>query len=289
MPHREEFLKFLCILKKRKDGGLDHYYNKRGIYLDPKQYLVRCGFTSWKQVYDAGPDTLEGFVACQMRPPAKAKPLSDPLGSTRFIDANYATPFDEWTFALLHQPAACPLPDWACIGELRAKIIKLLPKWAENHLVYRGRCICEVGMAVVALGNSFVTQTGGHAWAYGSSTLLQETGSNCRAYFRDSSTGFVTGKAFAYGHSRVELSHTAQVDAYGSTTMILWPGPDGSFGKFVSYGSAVSVYRVPPGVVKVPGQPLDSRYLVPVAFTPHPEPVLSETKGVNMPFDCAVD
>ncbi len=287
MPATEDFLKFFCILKKRNDGGFDHYYNARGNYWRPEEYLGAHGFVSWQHVYNAEAHTLEGFVACQMRP--RVTLLTNETGGSLYAEAKYDTPFEQWKFALRHQPSECPVPDWVCVGEIRAECIRLLPKWAKSHLVYHGLSTCEKGMAIVALEDSSIAQYGGTVWTYGSSTVFQRPG-NCSTSLHETSTGFIEGRVAAYDHSRVELSRGGRARAYGSATVILRPGEDGATGEFAAYGSGVSVFRPRPGAPIFPGRRIDDRELTPVDFVPLPEPKPYEPKpDVNLPFGCPVD
>ena len=288
MPAGEDFLKFLCILKKRKNGGFDHYFNKRQNYWRQEEYLAAYGFKSWAHVYEEGPDTLEGFVACQMRP--KVKLLVNEIGQSLYVDANYDTPFHEWKFALRHQPAECPVPEWVCVGEVKAECIKLLPEWAENHLVFSGGVECEDGMSIVSLRGSQVAQHGGDVWAYAKSTVYQLNANGCYTCLHETATGYISGIGFAYDHSCIELAPTGFAHAYGCSTVNLWPAPDGSYGKVQAYGPGVQVFRVKPGVVVIPGRRVtdDERDLV--AFEPLPEPMPFKPRAdVNMPFGCGVD
>lgn len=288
MPNSEDFLKFMCVLKKRKDGGFDHYYNNKRNYWRQEDYLLANGFKSWAHVYEAGPETLEGFVACQMRP--KVKLLANEIGQSLYVDANYDTPFHEWKFALRHQPAECPVPEWVSVGEVKAECIRLLPEWAKNHLVYGGTGVCEDEMSIAALRDSQIAQHGGNVWAYGTSKVYQQRINGCGTYLHETSTGFVAGTGRAYDHSRIELAPTGQAHAYGCATVILWPTSDGSYGKFEAYGPGVKVFHVKPGVIAMPGRRVVDDELVPAAFDPLPEPYpFRERADINMPFGCPVD
>lgn len=283
MPHSEDNLKFLCILKKRKDGGFDHYYNRKGNYWRTGEYLADYGFKDWRQLYDSGPETLEGFVACQMRPLGTVR-MNERSG-TLYFDADYDTPFERWKFNLRHQPTDCPLPDWVCVGEVRTECLRLLPEWADNHLVYHGRRKCEVGMAIVALRDSVISQIDGTTWTYGSATVFQKRCETYNTYLHDISTGFIRGSVYAYDHSWAEVSHSEKARAYGSATVILWPSSDGSLGTFVGYSPAVRIFRVKLGTITVPGQRVSEENLIPVPFNPQPEPVPYEAEeSVNAPF-----
>lgn len=288
MPAGEDFLKFMCILKKRKDGGFEHYYNERKNYWRQEEYLAAHGFKSWAHVYEAGPDTLEGFVACQMRP--KVKLLVNEIGQSLYVDANYDTPFEDWKFALRHQPAECPVPDWVCVGEVKAECIRLLPKWAEYHVVYSGEIECDAGMSIVALRNSQVAQHGGEVWAYATSTVYQQNTNGCTTCLHESATGFICGTGCAYDQSRVELAPTGFAHVYGCATVNLWPGPDGSYGNFRAYSPGVRVFCVRPGVLAVPERQVTDDERAPVSFEPLPEPMPFKPRAdVNMPFGCGVD
>ena len=71
MPASEPFLKFLCVLKKRKGDGFRHYKNMIGNYDQEHEFLGAYGFKSWSDLQAETADVLEGFVACQMRPFSK--------------------------------------------------------------------------------------------------------------------------------------------------------------------------------------------------------------------------
>lgn len=299
MAASEDLLKFFCILKKKHKGGFKHYMNNVGNYWDSREYLSSEGFRSWGHLYSANEETMEGFVACQMRPRLSLL-LSDESGYL-YSDGRYETPYDKWKFSFRHQPANCPVPDWVVVGEVKAKCIELLPLWAEDHLVKEGRRICKQNMAIVALGDSEVRQHGGHVWTYDSSHVTQIPLTECRTHLHDSSTGFITANCSAFDHSRVELASTGSVSAFGASTVVLRPNSKGDVGTVLPYGPGVRVFSVKSGYMMEPGIPIPNSALVPLEIKPLKEPrpwrVEQDTgrnlpflgNGSNLPFGCAVD
>ncbi len=280
MPASECFLKALIILKKKKAGGFDHYYNRRGNFLNEREFLNQTyGFTDWHEVQAAGPGQLEGFVACQMRP--KVDLRMAPGGMVRYVNADYLVPFDQWKFALRHQPFE--IPGWVHIDEIKKECLKLLSGWAKSHLIYKGSATCSEGQAIVALNRSQVNQNGGQCWAYNDSKVIQEC--NCRAEtnLHDKSTGYIftsSQSCRASNNSRVEVFPGASVRAYNSATVIIKEGEP--MGRFVAYSKDVKAFK----------ESGSGKDLIPVEFTPQPEPhpfwdPLSQR--ANMPFGQPVD
>lgn len=294
MPASELFLKALIILKKRKDGGLDHYFNAKGNYDMESEFLGRVyGFKDWYEVQAGKPGQLEGFVAVQIRPRAK-RMLARENGAVFYVDSDYSLPLDQWKFTLRHQHFE--IPGWVHIAEIKKECMRVMPEWAKSHLIYDGTGTCEDGQAIAALGHSRIVQSGGQCWGYKKSVIIQQAGCCMGTDLHDTSTGYIHGRdswvARGYDNSRLEVFPGGICWAYGSATVILRPDHEGNLGRFIAYSKTVKVYRVKPGAVMLPDQPVSNKDLIPVKFTPEPEPnPIRKPSGIiiNEPFNMPVD
>jgi|GEM_PF-3149167 len=293
MPASEPFLKFLCVLKKRKGDGFRHYKNMIGNYDQEHEFLGAYGFKSWSDLQAETADVLEGFVACQMRPFSKMS--MNEQGTARYHSVDYSAPFSEWKFALRHQP--WELPGWLNIAEAKAECLRLLPQWASYHLVKKGIAVCKEGQALVALGTSRIDQqSGGSCWAYGESSVIQSERCHGLAYLHDRSIGYIHAAAVGFENSRLEIFPGASVTAFGQSTVILRDGPDArELGRVVAYSPEIKIFKIKPGKGKARSMEKSltpDNDLLPVEFTPEPEPRPfwdPEEQGRNAPFNQAVE
>jgi len=279
MPAGETCLKFLAILKKREAGDFDHYYNRKGNYDSPSEFLGPVyGWKSWQDVHDGRAGQLPGYVAVQMRPRPELMQRED---GALYVQADYGAPFDQWKFALRHQPHE--LPGWTHVAEVKAECLRLLPAWADAHIIRGGTRSVTAGMAVAALAGSRIEQHGGSLWAYGDAAVFQRGPGPHDTHLHDRSVGHVISgvqDALAFDHSTAHVYHLGRVRAYGSATIILHPGGQhGTTGKIAAYGSGVRVFIVQRG-----------RQVPFVNFRPLPEPhPFTQRPDINQPFNCEVD
>jgi hypothetical protein len=261
-------LKAFFVLRQRPDGSIETFYNVKGNYDHSGLFLADNGFATWA---DLGAD----WCAAQLRPYARLRARS--TGQTVYTEVDYETPLHQWKFALRHLPHE--IPGWVHVAKIKAECLRLLPAWADRHLV-RGRSAnCLKDNALAALTDARITQSGGHCWGFKNSIVEQV--SFCDAtYLHDASTGHIrtNSPCIARDDSTVHLYYLGQVKAYGQATIILHEGPDRRTGKFTAYGEGVKVFLQRQGK------------LIPyVSFRPEPAPDLPPGSGVNMPFNTAVE